>query len=78
MPGQLLPKDTLLLRSHIGSGENRAGRKINLFSCPSGPGVEDCATGRYWILGWTEMVDMAIKEFDNMEKEETPNAAPSL
>lgn len=61
MPGKIYPPDSLIMRVSQGSARSAEHGKFELNTDLSGSPLILCEkTGRYWAIGWRELLGMAV------------------
>ena len=70
---ELIEKDKLIMRVHVGEAEDQDGVKYELSQSFTGnPIVRSLKTKRCFVLSWNDILEMAIQKGINDElKEET-------
>ena len=63
-PGELYDKDTLFLRVTVGTATSETGieYEMTIHGGNSAPMIRSSETGKYYILSWEDILDLAIKK----------------
>lgn len=73
MAGQIYDKNAMILRTHVGDAEGSLG-SYRTSALPNGePMIESVKTGKYYRLGWGDIIKMAIEAGINEEDSECQN-----
>ena len=73
MSGKIIEKDTMILRKFIGEAEDE-GKKYEICVNMNGsPLIESKQTGKYYSLGWEDILKMAVEAGIDEPREEDAN-----
>ena len=68
--GEVMPKETLILRHAVGDakgGPDGAEYSLTANFANLQPIVESKQTGKFWTIGWAQLIELAIKAGVNNE-----------
>lgn len=76
MSGKLHKKGAMILRLHVGTASDDSGNQFEMFNAAATgcPGIYCKNTGRYFTLGWPEILEMAEAAGITVAQEEKEGA----